>query len=75
VAKKDYEFKLSKERQKTTYYCKNCGHSIFIENKYNRIVCDHCGTMVYKEGKSVYDIIFEKQLKARYKKFLEEKQK
>lgn len=30
--------------------CK-CGHSIFLTNKYERIICDWCGRWVYKNKK------------------------
>jgi ribosomal protein L37AE/L43A len=69
----DYDKKLTVAIQKASYYCKKCGHSVFIKNKYKRMICDHCGTMVYKDGKSVYDVNREKFLKRSYLAFLQKK--
>jgi len=34
--------------------CENCGHKIFITNKYKKVICNWCGNLVFKDKKTEF---------------------
>lgn len=44
---KDKYYKKMTEALKEVNVKCSCGHSINITNKYKRLICSHCGRMVY----------------------------
>ena len=55
------------EKQKYAYKCK-CGHTVFIINKRDYVLCSHCKNLVFKNKK----IEFEYRMK---EKIIREKRK
>lgn len=45
--------KLNSERSNSRVLCK-CGHSLLINNKYNRAICSYCHNFVFKTKKDEF---------------------
>ena len=55
------------EEQKYKYPCPKCGRKMLIGYKENKTICDYCGTLFYKDGKS--------EFKDKMKKMIEKKER
>lgn len=55
------------ELQKVTYTCK-CGHRVLIGAKKHSVICDWCGSKVFKSEKDKFMEIMEKKLNGRKNK-------